>query len=101
MTWRGWVVCSLGCVLGLTLYLAGRLVRGGATGSLLFAAAIAHKLGSTEITCAVGLGSPPSPPDSLYTRSAAPLTWSQIVAYLRHLELVGAQWGAAGEGRKM
>ena len=84
MIWRRCVVYSLGCVLGLLLYLASRLVRGGATASLLCGAHIACKLGCTEITSRDGVGSPPSPQDTVYIKSAAPSMWRRMLALLRN-----------------
>ena len=47
---RRCVVLCLGCTVGLLLYLAWRVREGGATASLLCGAAVACKLGCTEIT---------------------------------------------------
>ncbi len=47
---RRCVVWCLGCTVGLLLYLAWRVLEGGATGSLLCGAAVASRLGCTEIT---------------------------------------------------
>ncbi len=101
MIWRRLVVCSLGSVLGLLLYLSGRLVRGGTTASLLYGAAIAHKLASTEITCEVGVGTPPSLQDAAYIKSGGRLTWRQLLAYSKHLARGGERWEAAGGEQKM
>jgi len=58
IAWRRSVVLSLGSILGLLLYCASRLVRGGATASLLCGAHIASKLGCTEITSLVDPSTP-------------------------------------------
>ena len=50
MKWRRCVVLCLACIVGPLLYLAWRIVEGGATALILSAAAIASKLGCTEIT---------------------------------------------------
>ncbi len=51
MIWlRRCVVWCLGCTVGLLLYWAWRVREGGATASLLCGAAVACKLGCTEIT---------------------------------------------------
>ena len=50
MKWRRCVVLCLACIVGPLLYLAWRIVEGGATALILSSAAIAFKLGCTEIT---------------------------------------------------
>ena len=47
---RRCVVLCLGCTVGLLLYWSWRVREGGATASLLCGAAVASKLGCTEIT---------------------------------------------------
>jgi hypothetical protein len=50
VTWPRCVVLFLSFFLGLLLWLASRLTKGGATASLLCGAHIASKLGCTEVT---------------------------------------------------
>ena len=50
MKWRRYVVLCLGSIVGLLLYLAWRVLKGGATASILCGAAIASRLGCTDVT---------------------------------------------------
>jgi hypothetical protein len=73
MIWRRCVVYSLGSVLGLLLYLASRVVRGGATSSLLYGAHVASRLGCTEITALGDRDTLRRPPATASIRSDGPL----------------------------
>ena len=81
---RRCVVLCLGCTVGLLLYLAWRVREGGATASLLCGAAVACKLGCTEITNFT------EPADSRTLRS-----WRNLVfSILRPLVARCTSWGA-------
>jgi len=47
------VVLCLGCTVGLLLYCAWRVIEGGATASLLCGAAVASRLGCSEVTAVI------------------------------------------------
>jgi len=107
MTWlRRYVVLCLGCMVGLLLYCAWRVLEGGATASLLSGVAVASRLGSTEITVAIEMPGTPTPKSLLLwvystlrplvlrcTSSGVPLTWFSAPPKPRPKP---AQSGAAG-----